>query len=223
MDSYHPLVPEHPIFARFYDRMTAGLERAGLGEMRAKLLANATGRTLELGPGTGHNLPHYTSRVTELVFAEPDPHMAKRLRKRLQEDPPPVAETEVVGVPAEQLPFDDGSFDTVVATLVLCTVTDPARVVAEVRRVLADGGALLFLEHVRAEGRRARAQDLLERPWGWVAGGCHPNRRTGDALAEAGFWIERLDRGELPKGPPIVRPVISGVARRPSGVTAPEY
>lgn len=210
---------EHPIFARFYDRMTAGTERAGLGEMRRRLLTNASGRVLELGAGTGHNLPYYTDAVTELVMTEPDPHMARRLRERLAEEPAAAASPTVVEAPAEELPFDDGSFDTVVGTLVFCTVDDQHRALAEARRVLVEGGRLLYLEHVRStRPGLGRWQDLLQKPWGLVAGGCHPNRPTDQAIADAGFWIDSLERGKLPKAPPLVRPLIHGVARRPSGV-----
>jgi ubiquinone/menaquinone biosynthesis C-methylase UbiE len=206
----------HPFFARFYDRMLAKTERTGLADMRRELLAEASGRTLELGAGTGHNLAHYTDRVTDLVLSEPDPHMARRLREQLQSQPPAPSRVEVIEAPAEDLPFDDGSFDTVVSTLVFCTVEDPGRALAEARRLLVEGGTLLFLEHVRGEGRRlAWWQDRLERPWGFFAGGCHPNRPTEQTLADAGLWIERLDRDRLPAAPPIVRPLIRGLARRP--------
>jgi ubiquinone/menaquinone biosynthesis C-methylase UbiE len=211
----------HPIFARLYDRMMAGTERAGLDAMRGQLLGQASGRVLELGAGTGHNLEHYTSAVTDLVLTEPDPHMARRLRERLAREGGPVANTTVVESGAEELPFDDGTFDTVVATLVFCTVEDPVRALAEARRVLVEGGGLLYLEHVRSErARLARWQDRFERPWGWIAGGCHPNRATDQLLPEAGFWIDSLERERLPKAPRIVRPLIRGVARRPSGVDA---
>ncbi len=216
-----PLVPDHPFFARFYDRMTARSERAGLGEMRRRLLASASGRALELGAGTGHNLEHYTDAVTELVLAEPDPNMARLLRERLERDGTAARQPSVIEAPAEELPFDDGSFDTVVATLVLCTVENPVRALAEARRVLVEGGRFLFLEHVRsARPGLARWQDWLERPWGWVAGGCHPNRPTDQLLAGAGFWIDSLERDKLPKAPPLVRPAIRGVAVRPSGARA---
>jgi ubiquinone/menaquinone biosynthesis C-methylase UbiE len=212
---------EHPIFARFYDRMTAGTEKAGLAEMRQALLREASGRTLELGAGTGHNLSAYTDAVTELVLAEPDPHMAKRLRDRLAEGGTAAGQPSVIEAPAEDLPFDDGSFDTVVATLVLCTVEDPVRATSELRRVLVEGGKLLFLEHVRSSSRRlAWWQDRLERPWGFLAGGCHPNRATDELLAGAGLWIDRVDRTKLPRAPALVRPLIIGVARRPDGVGA---
>jgi SAM-dependent methyltransferase len=212
---------EHPIFARLYDRMLAGTEKAGLAEMRGSLLAKASGRTLEIGAGTGLNLCHYTDAVTELILAEPDPHMARRLRERVLAESPAPGQVTVVEARAEELPFDDADFNTVVSTLVLCTVGDQQRSLAEARRVLVGGGALLFLEHVRGETRRlAWWQDRLERPWGFVAGGCHPNRATADSLADAGLWIEQLDRERMPRAPRFVRPMIRGVARRPEGVGA---
>jgi ubiquinone/menaquinone biosynthesis C-methylase UbiE len=197
--------------------MMAGTERAGLGEMRRELLASASGRVLELGAGTGHNLEHYTDAVNELILTEPDPHMARRLQERLARDPGAAGSSSVVIASAEDLPFDDGSFDAVVATLVLCTVDDPTRALAEVRRVLVEGGAFLYLEHVRStRPGLGRWQDRLERPWGFLAAGCHPNRPTDQALADAGFWIDSLERGKLPNAPPIVKPLIRGVARRPT-------
>jgi ubiquinone/menaquinone biosynthesis C-methylase UbiE len=203
----------HRFFAAIYDRMLAGTEKAGLAEMRAELIADARGRTLELGAGTGLNLPHYTDAVTELVVTEPDPFMARRLRAKLGDDPPAPGSVEVVEAPAERLPFDDDSFDTVVGTLVLCTVDDPSAATREVARLLKPQGRLLYLEHVRdpEEGRLARWQDRLERPWGWVGAGCHPNRDTAATLAGAGFDVEP-DRGRLPKAPPWVRPLIHGSA-----------
>jgi ubiquinone/menaquinone biosynthesis C-methylase UbiE len=208
----------HPIFAALYDRMLAGTERAGLAEMRAAVLARAAGRTLELGAGTGANATHYPAAVTEVVLTEPDPHMARRLRDKLAAEPPGFGH-EVVETGAESLPFDDDSFDTAVSTLVLCTVADPARVTAEVARVLRPGGSLLLLEHVRgpAEGRLGRWQDRLERPWGWVAAGCHPNRDTAATLSAAGFDVSGLEPGELPKAPPLVRPMIRGAVGSASG------
>lgn len=214
----HATVPDHPLFARCYDRLMESSERGGLREMRRSVLSSASGRVLELGAGTGHNIEHYTDAVTELVLAEPDPHMAKILRERLQRDGTAAGKPFVIESPAEELPFDDGSFDVVVATLVLCTVEDPVRALAEVRRVLVEGGRFLYIEHVRSARRGlARWQDWLERPWGWIAGGCHPNRATDQLLAGAGFFIDSLERDKLPKAPPLVRPVIRGVAVRPGG------
>jgi ubiquinone/menaquinone biosynthesis C-methylase UbiE len=209
-------VAGHRFFAAIYDRLMASTEEAGLEEKRHELVGQARGRTLELGAGTGLNLAHYPPEVSELVLAEPDPHMAKRLREKVAEQAGrPI---EVISAAAEQLPFDDASFDTVVGTLVLCTVDRPAKALSEARRVLAPEGRLLFIEHVRSEQPRlSRWQDRLERPWGWFAGGCHPNRDTGGSIAAAGFTIEQLDQGELPKAPPLARPLISGRAVRPSG------
>ena len=217
----HYRMTEHPLFARFYDRLLAGTEDAGLADMRGELLATASGRVLELGAGTGLNLAHYTDAVTELVMTEPDPHMAARLRERLAGEGTAAVRPSVIEAPAEDLPFDDGSFDVVVATLVLCTVEDPVRAVAEARRVLVEDGRLLYIEHVRSSRPGlARWQDWLQRPWGWFAGGCHPNRATGELLAGAGFWIDSLDRDSLPKAPPIVKPLIRGVARRPGAAAS---
>jgi ubiquinone/menaquinone biosynthesis C-methylase UbiE len=205
----------HRIFAAMYDRMLRGTERAGLEDMRAELLAEARGRTLELGAGTGLNLAHYTSEVTELVLTEPDPHMAQRLRKRLEEEPPAPDRVEVLETPAERLPFEDGRFDSVVSTLVLCSVEDPAAATGEIVRVLKPDGRLLYLEHVRSGDRGlARWQDRLERPWGWLGAGCHPNRDTVAQLQAAGLETESLVRDRLPKAPPIVRPMVRGSAGR---------
>ncbi len=181
--------------------------------MRAELLAGARGRTLEIGGGTGHNLPHYTQAVTELVVTEPDPFMAKRLRSHVETEPP-VVPVEVVEAPGEALPFEDASFDSVVSTLVFCTVDDPSRAAAEVKRVLAPGGQLLLLEHVRntESEKSARWQDRLERPWGWFAGGCHPNRDTAATLTSAGFALD-LEQSEFPKAPAIANPVIHGTGK----------
>lgn len=211
----------HPIFAAVYDRLLASAEKGGLEEMRAGLLGDAEGRTLELGAGTGHNLPHYTGSVTELVLTEPDPHMATRLRKHLGAEPPAAGGVRVVDAPAENLPFDDDSFDTVVATLVFCTVVDPERAVAEARRVLHPDGRLLYIEHVRSPDstRLAKWQDRVERPWGWIAGGCHPNRPTEETLAAAGLELESLHRDTFPEASwtPWMKPVIRGTARRARG------
>ena len=206
-------MPGNPIFAAIYDRLLASSEKAGLLDMRADLLREASGRTLELGAGTGLNLAHYTGAVRELVLTEPDPHMAKRLRAKVVE-----AESgfpvEVVESGAESLPFVDGEFDTVVATLVFCTIPDPEAAAAEAARVLAPEGRMLLIEHVRGEegSRKTRWQDRLERPWGWIAAGCHPNRDTAATLG-ASFDVSALRPDSVPKAPPWVEPMIRGAAR----------
>lgn len=207
----------HRIFAALYDRILAGTEKAGLRDMRAELLREARGRTLELGAGTGLNLDHYPEAVSELVLTEPDPFMAARLRNKLPGEAPAGVRVEVIEAPAEELPFEDASFDTVVTTLCLCTVDDPERAASEAARVLRQGGQVLYLEHVRSHDseRLARWQDRLERPWGWLGAGCHPNRPTWQTLSDAGFDLEGMERDRMPKAPPIVRPVIRGVGRLP--------
>lgn len=208
----------HPIFAALYDRMLERAERAGFADLRAALVADAAGRVLELGAGTGANARHYTGAVTSLVLTEPDPHMARRLRAKLAAEPP-ACEYEVVEAGAEALPVADASIDTVISTLVLCTVDDPERAAAEVARILRPGGRLLLIEHVRdPTGRRlASWQDRLQTPWGWVAGGCHPNRDTRATLAAAGFELGGLEPLKLPAVPPLVRPAVRGFVTRPAG------
>jgi ubiquinone/menaquinone biosynthesis C-methylase UbiE len=200
------------VFSALYDRSLRATEEAGLRSMRAGLLSQATGRTVELGAGTGANLDLYPEGV-ELLLTEPDPHMAKRLRAKLHG-----AERgeEVLEAPAEQLPFADHSADTLVATLVLCTVPDPAAALAEAARVLRPGGQLLFIEHVRSEDPAlARWQDRLEAPWRFLGDGCHCNRDTIATIEDSPLRLERADRAQLPKAPPIVRPLVRGSAVRP--------
>lgn len=214
------------LFALYYPFVLELAERAGQRETRRQLIGQAHGRTLELGAGTGVNLPHYTARVQELVVSEPSPHMLAHLRRSLSADPPPVGSWELVQAGAEQLPFPDAGFDTVVATYILCTVPDPAAALAEIHRVLRPGGRYLFLEHVHAgEGTRLGAfQDLIEPVHTYIAAGCHPNRRTARLLAASQLDVERLERGRQPRAPLTVRPTIIGSARRraaePSAIAA---
>ena len=194
-----------------YDRLSATGERAGFRETRRELLAGAGGRVLEVGAGTGLNVELYPDEVEELVLVEPDEGMAHRLRRRVSESGRPAT---VVSAAAESLPFEDASFDTVVATLVLCSVEDLDRSLAELRRVLKPGGQLLFAEHVLSDDPKlARWQDRLDRPWwGLISMGCHCNRRTLEAIEEAPFQVNEVERGSLPKAPPIVRPLVVGRA-----------
>jgi ubiquinone/menaquinone biosynthesis C-methylase UbiE len=201
------------VFARFYDRALKATEENGLGAMRGELLAGASGRVIEIGAGTGVNLELYGDGVEDLTLVEPDSHMGAQLRKRLADrhgDPLPA---RLVAAPAEALPFPDDTFDTAVATLVLCTIPDPVAAIDELARVLRPGGRLLFIEHVRAEdASSARWQDRLEKPWRFVADGCHCNRDTEANLRASSFKVEEIDHTKMPKAAPIVRPLIRGTA-----------
>lgn len=197
------------LFAASYDRMLRGAEEGGLQEMRRELLVRASGRTIDLGAGTGVNLGLFSEGVSELVMAEPDPHMLKQLRAKAAGR----GGVEVVQASAQALPFADDSFDTAVFTLVLCTVPDPAAALGEAARVLKPGGKLLFIEHVRAEeADLARWQDRLEKPWRFLGDGCHCNRDTVATIEASPLKLEQVEQGRLPKAPPIVRPLVSGVA-----------
>jgi ubiquinone/menaquinone biosynthesis C-methylase UbiE len=199
-------------FAHFYDRALKATEENGLGAMRAALLAGARGRVIEVGAGTGVNVDLYGARVEDLTLAEPDAHMAVRLRARLAESGTGVPK-RLIEAPAEALPFADDTFDTAVATLVLCTIPDPVAAIAELARVLKPGGRLLFIEHVRSEDPdRARWQDRLEKPWRFIADGCHCNRDTEANLRASTFEVELVEHGQMPKAMPIVRPLIRGTA-----------
>jgi ubiquinone/menaquinone biosynthesis C-methylase UbiE len=197
-------------FAAMYDKLLAATEKAGLGAHRKTLLSTAAGRVIEIGAGTGANLPFYSDAVSDLVVCEPAEPMARRLERKLASFGRPV---RVVRTPAEILPFENGSFDVAVSTLVLCTVGDPQRALAELRRVLKPGGRLLFIEHVRAEDPRlARWQDRLNFLNKRIAQGCNCNRNTVSEIAAAGFTVTNIDRDQLRKAPPIVRPLVVGVA-----------
>lgn len=197
-------------FSAVYDRAFKATEEAGLRQMRGELLAEARGRVVELGAGTGANAELYPDAVEELVLAEPDPHMSKRLRAKLAERG---STATVVEAPAERLPFDDASFDTAVVTLVLCTVPNPQAALDEVARVLKPGGRLLFLEHVRSERPGlARWQDRLERPWRFLGDGCHCNRDTVATIEASPLTLGEVEHDRLPKAVPIVEPLVRGSA-----------
>lgn len=198
------------LYAAGYDRFTARAERkSGAAEHRARLVGGAKGEVLEVGAGTGHNLSLYDS-AERLVALEPEPDMRARAERRARRANVPV---EVVDGDAMALPFPDGSFDTVVMSLVLCTIPDPARALHEARRVLRPGGSLRFYEHVRSDDPRLAArQDRWCRPWRWFGRGCHPNRRTVDLIDAAGFRVQEIEEYDLEGLPSIVAPHALGVA-----------
>lgn len=209
--------PAAPTFEVAGSRFTAGIydafltlgEHRGMRVARRGLLAGARGRVLEIGAGTGLNLSHYPDAIDELVLAEPSAPMADRLEARRAKLG---RRARIVAAPAEALPFDDGSFDTVVSTLVLCTVHDPDAALAEVRRVLRPGGRLLFCEHVRSDSPRlSRWQDRLADAWATVADGCRCNRETLETISSH-MQITTVDRFIWRGMPHLVHPVIVGEA-----------
>jgi ubiquinone/menaquinone biosynthesis C-methylase UbiE len=198
------------IFAAIYDPMSRASEEAGMREMRHDLLAEAGGSVLEIGAGTGANLAHYDEQIESLVFTEPEPAMLRRLQRKTREQVP---QAEVVQAPAEDLPFETDSFDTVVSTLVLCGVEDQAQSLREIHRVLRPAGSLLFLEHVRSdEPGLARLQDRIT-PLNRFFFGCDCNRPTLATIEATGFTVSRLEHSALPKAPKFVRPLIVGSAK----------
>lgn len=203
--------------AAIYDAVTRGAEDACLRQWRSDLLAPLTGRVLEVGAGTGLNVPLYPTTVEYVVLSEPDPHMRKRLATRVAAESR--VHAAIVDASVDDLPFADGAFDAVVATLVLCSVRDQADALAEIRRVLRPDGRFVFIEHVAAEGRPRRLawQRRVEPLWKHVAGNCHLTRNTERAITAAGFSLEHIERESMRKVAPIARPTIRGVAMPEAG------
>jgi ubiquinone/menaquinone biosynthesis C-methylase UbiE len=199
------------VFAAIYDRISRRGEERGMDARRHVLVAKARGRTLEIGAGTGANVPHYPEAVEELVLAEPFEPMRRRLEVKLGESGRPARTLDAA---AEAIPLEDESLDTVVSTLVLCTVDFPDRALGEIARVLRPGGQLLFIEHVRAPTPRlAGWQDRLETPWRYFAAGCRCNRDTIASIDAAGFSTE-YEQEHWKAAPPIVAPLVVGRAVR---------
>ncbi len=209
-------------FALTYDRQIAGAEKAGLTAFRERLLAAASGDVIEIGGGTGANLPFYGPAVRSLTITEPELPMLRKLERKVGARRPSAT---VLRAPAEDLPFDDHSFDVAVSTLVLCGVDDQPRALRELRRVLRPGGQLLFIEHVRADDPdRARLQDRMN----WfnrLVVCCDCNRPTLGSIQDAGFTVTHVEHTALPKAPKFVSPAILGSAtseaQPPSRYSAP--
>jgi ubiquinone/menaquinone biosynthesis C-methylase UbiE len=200
-------------FAFTYDRFSKGMEDAGLAEMRRNLIEGASGDVLEIGGGTGANLSYYGAGVESLTVTEPARPMLKRLERKVREQR---SHATILRAPAEDLPFEDASFDTVVSTLVLCGVDDQPRAVRELRRVLRPGGRLIFIEHVRSDDpHTAKMQDRMN-PLNRFVVCCDCNRPTLDTVRSAGFAVTELEQTELPKSPPFGRPLIIGTATAPA-------
>jgi len=208
-------VKGHKWFAAIYDKMLASEEKKFLGVIRAEMLKDVTGNVLEIGAGTGVNFQYYQPGA-HVTATEPDPYMLERAKKRASEAKVAI---ELRQVAAEELPFPAASFDFVIDTLVLCSVSDPRKVLSEIKRVLKLGGELRLYEHVRYKNPiGALSQDLISPAWQWFGAGCHPNRNTERYLREAGFELSDVRiRKELPPIPPMIftRPHLQAVARRP--------
>lgn len=201
----------HPLFALGYSLFARFAEKV-LGPHRREVVSHASGRVVEIGAGTGLNFKYYPASVTEVIATEPEPHMFKRASKAASAAGSRFTVEQRV---AQSLGLADESVDDVVSTLVLCSVPDPAEALAELKRVLKPGGALLFFEHVRAsDPKLAAKQDKRERMWGRISAGCHPNRDTESSIRAAGFDVEILEHFDI-KGSKLVRPHIRGVARTP--------
>jgi ubiquinone/menaquinone biosynthesis C-methylase UbiE len=183
---------QHPRFARMYERISADSERRGTAAYRDRLLTGLAGRVIEVGAGNGMNFAHYPRSVIEVVAVEPEDRLRALAAAAASSAPVPVS---VVAGHADDLPYEDASFDAGVASLVLCSVLDPRRSLAELRRVIRPGGELRFFEHVRSARPLIGAlQDLVTPVWSRTGGGCHLNRDLAADISAAGFGIERLDR-----------------------------
>ncbi len=202
--------------AKIYDPFMEGLEEACLRQWRGELLSEAVGRVLEVGAGTGANVPFYPETVEEVVLTEPHGVLREKLKGKVPEGGPFVVSEERI----ETLAMEEGSVDTVVLTLVLCSVADPAGALGRLFRVLKPGGRLIFLEHVASERPgRHRVQRWVEPVWKVCAGNCHLTRQSEERIGEAGFEMEWIKRESMRKALPFIRPSIRGIARRPGSVS----
>lgn len=207
----------HPLFARFYQRISPVMDRAGGAEHRKALVAGLRGRVIEVGAGNGRMFTHYPPEVTYVLAVEPEPHLRAAALEAALSAPVPI---EVVDGLADDLSGGDGEFDAAVAALVLCTVPDQAAALAELCRVLRPGGALRFFEHVQAPdpGLLRRTQRLVDATvWPRLLAGCHTGRDTVTAIAAAGFVLDEIHRFRFPdSGPPSpAAPHVRGSATRP--------
>lgn len=175
----------HKWFAYIYDKLNKKVGSDREGVERKKLLKQAVGRILEVGVGNGLNTPLYPKDL-EVVLTEPDHFMLKILKKKVKGK-----NVKIVQAGAEKLPFPDNSFDTVVSTLVFCTVPEVQKGLAEIKRVLKPDGRLLFLEHVKGDGFKGKAEDFINPVWRYFGAGCNLNRNTEEEIKKAGFKLIR--------------------------------
>jgi ubiquinone/menaquinone biosynthesis C-methylase UbiE len=198
--------------AYIYDKVMAETEAACLQEWRQSLLSNLSGSVLEIGAGTGANLPFYNHKQVELTLCEPDANMRKQLMDKIDEQK--LVNIKVSTDSAELISAESNSLDYVVSTLVCCSVKDVSKSLAEIKRVLKPGGKFVFLEHVAAiPGTRRRTwQNIINPLWRKIAGNCHLNRNTEQAILDAGFSIESIESESMRKAMGLVRPTVRGVA-----------
>jgi SAM-dependent methyltransferase len=207
-----------PRFARMYMRSAVAAEQRGATAHRQRLLEGLRGTVVEIGAGHGLNFPLYPPEVTEVIAIEPEPTLRGQAEAAAQTAPVPI---RVVGGVADELPLADASVDAAVASLVLCSVPDQEHALAEIGRVLRPGGELRFYEHVipRCQPKRLLLQ-LIDRSGVWpaIAGGCHPARDTTEAIVQAGFDIEEIERFgfSAQRFQPLI-PHILGRARQATG------
>lgn len=199
-------------FARVYPLIIKTSEDKWLRPMRADLVGQLTGDVLEIGAGSGLNLPHYGPGVSSITLTEASEPMLANLLKAVETTRP---DARIVLSPAESLPVPDESVDHVVSTLVLCSVTDPQRVLSEIRRILRPGGALHLLEHVAGEGKVLRRQRRSEPITRFLGRGCHVTRDTRAILESAGFDTTAVKDFWTEHEPKIYAPHITGTALPP--------
>jgi ubiquinone/menaquinone biosynthesis C-methylase UbiE len=200
------------IFARWYPWLMQRAERAGQGDIRRTQLSQARGKTLEIGAGNGFSVPYYTDQVDELTLIEPNPDLRDLLAGPISDAAP--RKVILADGDAHALSYPDATFDTVTASLVFCSLTDPHRALTEVHRVLKPGGRFLFHEHVRGHGVRAVLQDVMTPLQRFLADGCHANRDFESLLLDSPLELDELTRTRMPASVPTIVPLIVGAAKR---------
>lgn len=197
-------------FARWYPDFMEQVEKAGQAGIRARHLARATGRTLDLGTGNGLSVPHYPPAVTELVMVEPNPALREQLHRRTADIR--ARAWRIADGDAYDLPFEDASFDTVSASLVFCSLDRPEDALAELARVLRPGGSFLFHEHVRGTGVLRVLHEVITPLQARIADGCHPNRDFLAILGRSPFEVAEVEHLRMPGRPSRVTPMVVGRA-----------
>jgi ubiquinone/menaquinone biosynthesis C-methylase UbiE len=200
--------------AELYDATMRRCEARCLGKWRSELLSGTTGDVLEVGAGTGINLQHYSERIENLILSEPDAHMRRHLKRRIEHSGN--KNVTIADFPVDAIDYPDESFDGVVSTLVMCSVADQPTGLKEIYRLLRPDGSFFFIEHVvaRNDPRLLRWQRILEPLWAAMCGNCHITMDTEGAIKGAGFAVDRIESLSMLGAPAVVKPVIKGVAKK---------